>query len=111
MLILMGVLLAAVLVMVAVVQIQRHIGKKGMDTMTMVVKILTSYYQFVSVANTLDVFWPPAVLDLFQLQSSITSAGGQLMFLECLLQVPGRSASAVFYYKSLMYVATAGLPR
>ena len=103
-LILSGVLVAALLLMIVVVQIQRHIGKKGMDTMTMVVKILASYYQFVSVANSLDVFWPPAVLDLFQMQSSITSAGGQLMFLECLLQSPTRSISTVFYTKTLMYV-------
>lgn len=83
---LIAVSLVAIIVGVVAVQIQRHLGEKGMDTMTLVLKILASYFQYASVAASLNVLWPDVVQQaVFGVQTSVGALGSRLIFVDCII--------------------------
>eukprot|EP00949_MAST-11_sp_MAST-11-sp1_P000323 g323.t1 len=86
----------------------------GMDILSMAFKVFFSYMQFTAMASSLRIQWPSEIVGMFDVQMSVSSAGEQILSLDCAIRgscgsaaEQGCSAEHLFYAK---FVAMMILP-
>jgi hypothetical protein len=96
----LGMLLVLGMAVFIIVSALKDVGKvKKSDSLQ---KIIVNHLQVASFAVAFPLMWPPFLVNIFQVQGSISTLGKSLMNPECLIS-SGSPAAELFYIKLIMF--------
>ena len=76
-------------------------GKRG-GTSTTIKKILLNFSQIISLASSLSLRWPKAIIDMFETYGTASSVGSNLLIPDC--ELSHMPTAQAFYLKQVFFL-------